>query len=70
MGAYILWNQLVPAPPQAISIVEQLLHRQLGHSARSLVAMVPKLPPPDPSATPRIPDEGATGEPGTADEAG
>lgn len=46
MAAYILWNQLVPAPPQAISIVEQLLHRQLGPGARSLVALVQKLPEP------------------------
>ncbi len=46
MAAYVLWNQLVPGGPQAISIVEQLLHRQLGPDARSLVALVPKLPPP------------------------
>ncbi|HSP04613.1 MAG TPA: hypothetical protein VLR27_13970, partial [Acidimicrobiales bacterium] len=26
MAAYVLWNRLVPGPPQAISIVEQLLH--------------------------------------------
>ncbi len=57
MAAYILWNKLVPAGPQAISIVEQLLHRQLGSGARSLVALVPKLaqpgvvePPPEPAA--------------------
>lgn len=55
MAAYILWNRLVPAGPQAISIVEQLLHRQLGHGARSLVAIVPKMPPPaDPA--PKTPD--------------
>jgi hypothetical protein len=46
MAAYVLWNQLVPAGPQAISIVEQLLHRQLGPDARSLVALVPRLPAP------------------------
>jgi hypothetical protein len=46
MAAYVLWNNLVPGGPQAISIVEQLLHRQLGPDARSLVALVPKLPPP------------------------
>lgn len=46
VAAYILWNQLVPAGPQAISVVEQLLHRQLGPGARSLVALVPKLSPP------------------------
>ncbi len=57
MAAYILWNRLVPAGPQAISIVEQLLHRQLGHGARSLVALVPKLPPPH-EAAPKTPDAG------------
>lgn len=46
MAAYVLWNNLVPAGPQAISVVEQLLHRQLGPDARSLVALVPRLPPP------------------------
>lgn len=55
MAAYVLWNKLVPGPPQAISIIEQLLHRQLGPDARSLVALVPRLiepgeePPPLPS---------------------
>ena len=46
MAAYVLWNQLVPGGPQAISVVEQLLHRQLGPGARSLVALVPRLPAP------------------------
>lgn len=57
MAAYILWNQLVPAPPQAISIVEQLLHRQLGPSARTLVALVPKLAEPGVLAPPDIAEE-------------
>jgi hypothetical protein len=46
MAAYVLWNNLVPGGPQAISVVEQLLHRQLGPDARSLVALVPRLPAP------------------------
>lgn len=52
MAAYVLWNQLVPGGPQAISIVEQLLHRQLGPDARSLVALVPRLPAPGTTAPP------------------
>jgi hypothetical protein len=52
MAAYILWNKLVPAGPQAISIVEQLLHRQLGPGARTLVALVRKLPEPGVLAPP------------------
>jgi len=46
MAAYVLWNNLVPGGPQAISVIEQLLHRQLGPDARSLVALVPRLPAP------------------------
>jgi hypothetical protein len=59
MAAYILWNRLVPAGPQAISIVEQLLHRQLGPRARSLVALVPKLPEPGVLDAPALDDDGA-----------
>ena len=59
MAAYILWNKLVPAGPQAISIVEQLLHRQLGPRARSLVALVPKLPEPGVLAAPPVDEHGA-----------
>jgi hypothetical protein len=55
MAAYVLWNRLVPGGPQAISIVEQLLHRQLGPIARSLVAMVPRLPEPGVSPVPEAP---------------
>ncbi len=50
MAAYVLWNNLVPGGPQAISVIEQLLHRQLGPDARSLVARVPRLP--EPGTTP------------------
>jgi hypothetical protein len=50
MAAYVLWNRLVPGPPQAISVVEQLLHRQLGPDARSLLTLVPRLP--EPGTTP------------------
>ncbi len=46
MAAYVLWNNLVPGGPQAISVIEQLLHRQLGPDARGLVALVPRLPAP------------------------
>ncbi|MDZ7676544.1 MAG: hypothetical protein U5K30_15930 [Acidimicrobiales bacterium] len=47
MAAYVLWSELVPGPPQAISIIEQLLHRQLGSPARHLVALVGRMPGPD-----------------------
>ncbi len=61
MAAYVLWNQLVPGGPQAISIVEQLLHRQLGPDARSLVALVPRLPAPGTTPPPEPEPEPAVG---------
>jgi hypothetical protein len=62
MAAYVLWNRLVPGGPQAISIVEQLLHRQLGPDARSLVALVPRLPEPGAEPPPAVPEEEAAEE--------
>lgn len=46
LAAYVLWNGLVPGPPQAISVIERLLQRQLGPRARLLVTLVPRLTPP------------------------
>lgn len=67
MAAYILWNQLVPGGPQAISVVEQLLHRQLGPHARSLVGLVPRLAAPG-EVTVRAPaPEGQAGTTATGD---
>jgi len=43
MGGYLLWNQLVPAGPRAISIIEQITQRQLGPVGRSLVAVAPNI---------------------------
>lgn len=76
MAAYILWNELVPGPPQAISIVEQLLHRQLGSRARSLVALVAKMPgpgvlaPPAPVVVDEPSDESADDEAAAVDDDG
>lgn len=47
MGAYLLWSRLVPESPQAISITEQLMSRQLESPARQLVALAARLPGPD-----------------------
>lgn len=73
MAAYILWNELVPGPPQAISIIEQLLHRQLGSRARSLVGLVAKLPGPDvlePPAPPAPAEDDTDEAPGDAADDG
>jgi hypothetical protein len=46
MAGYLLWTGLVPAGPQAISITEQLLERQMGPEGRGIVAIAGQLPPP------------------------
>lgn len=47
MAAYLLWLEIVPDGPQAITVTEQLFERELGPVARELVAMVERC---DPSA--------------------
>ena len=39
VAGYLLWAGLVPEGPQAISVIEQLVHRQLGPLGRELVAL-------------------------------
>jgi hypothetical protein len=43
MAGYIRWAGLVPDGPQAISVMEKILSRQLDPLARSLVALAPEL---------------------------
>ena len=45
VAAYLLWMELVPDGPQAISITERLFERELGQVARELVAMVERCEP-------------------------
>jgi hypothetical protein len=45
VAAYLLWIDLVPSGPAAITVTEQLLERELGPVARELVAMVARIPP-------------------------
>ncbi len=45
IGAYLLWMELVADGPQAINVTEQLFERELGQTARELVAMVEKCDP-------------------------
>lgn len=44
MGGYLLWSGAVPQAPQATSIVERLLSRQMGPLGRDLVAMAETIP--------------------------
>lgn len=42
VGGYIVWTGLVPDPPKAVVVTEQLLTRQLGPTARAMVTAVAK----------------------------
>jgi hypothetical protein len=44
MAGYLLWAEVVPLAPQATSVVERLLSRQMGPLGRDLVAMAGTLP--------------------------
>lgn len=44
MGGYLLWTGVVPHAPQATSIIERLLGRQMGPLGRDLVALGQKIP--------------------------
>lgn len=43
MGGYLLWSSLVPQGPQAVSIIERIVHRQMGPLGRGLVATAAQL---------------------------
>ncbi len=44
VAGYLLWAGIVPTGPEAISIVERIVHRQMGPVGRELVAMAASLP--------------------------
>ncbi len=43
MAGYLLWTNMVPEGPRAISMMEQLTQRQLGPLARQLVSLAHEL---------------------------
>lgn len=45
IAGYLLWTKLVPNGPEASSLVERLLHRQIGPIGRELMAVAQALPP-------------------------
>lgn len=57
MAGYIRWSGILPDGPRAITVVEQILSRQMGSAGRRLVAMVDNLPAPElkPEAQPEPP---------------
>jgi hypothetical protein len=46
VAGFLLWSGMVEGGPQAISITEQLVHRQLGPTGRELVTVASTLPRP------------------------
>ncbi|MGH7747807.1 MAG: hypothetical protein ACREQ5_24060, partial [Candidatus Dormibacteria bacterium] len=42
-AGYLRWCGLVPSDAQVITVVERILHRQMGTAGRELVALVPQL---------------------------
>lgn len=44
MAGYLLWAGVVPLAPQATSVVERLLSRQMGPLGRDLVALAATIP--------------------------
>jgi hypothetical protein len=46
MAGYLVWSGVVPMAPQATSVVERLLQRQMGPQGRDLVAEAAGLPRP------------------------
>lgn len=51
VAGYLRWSGLVPSGPQAITVVERIVARQMGPPGRELVAMAPEL---DGSAAGRV----------------
>jgi hypothetical protein len=43
VAAYLRWSGLVPSSPKTITVVEQILGRQMGPEGRQLVALAPTL---------------------------
>jgi len=43
LAAYLRWMGMVPEPPQAVAIMEQITHRQMGPEGRALVALAGEL---------------------------
>ena len=43
VAGYLVWKGLMPAPPEAITVVEQMFERQLGPGARQVVALAAAL---------------------------
>lgn len=54
IAGFLCWSGVLPEPPRAISVVEQLLRRQMGSAGRSIVAVVSDLAPPPGDGPPAL----------------
>ena len=45
IAGYIVWTGMVPTGPEATSLVERLVHRQIGPVGREIVAVALAMPP-------------------------
>ncbi|MDQ1437617.1 MAG: hypothetical protein QOK43_1246 [Acidimicrobiaceae bacterium] len=43
VAGYLLWTGMLQSGPQAISVVEQIVHKQMGPPGRELLAVVPSI---------------------------
>jgi len=41
VAGYLLWSGRLPDGPQAVAVVERMLHRRMGPSGRELLTMLP-----------------------------
>ena len=45
IAGYLVWTGMVPTGPEATSLVERLVHRQIGPVGREIVAVALAMPP-------------------------
>lgn len=57
VAGFLLWDELVPDGPRAISVTERLLERQLGPEARAIVSVSEHLPRAGDGDAPAVSDE-------------
>ena len=69
-AGYLLWSELLPDGPRAITAMEQLLRRQMGTVGRMIVTVVEEVPPSTPSTQrPEVTERSGSRLTGPKDEA-
>ena len=43
VAGYLLWAGMLQSGPQAIAVIEQIVHKQMGPTGREIVALVPSI---------------------------